>query len=1166
MIICAIGSIAGVFSSDVPVDRCVWYGECNAESDTLKQNCPYDGHAKSLDDEDKNVLQDICPDFVSRSDGFCCDRNQVRTLRSSTRLAASLFGRCPACSRNFALVWCELACSPVQSSFLNITGFGYSAETNKTYVTNIHFYVSRTFAEGIFNSCKEVQFPGISGKAIDLTCGTSAGKCELSQWLSFMGSRSKNAFAPFDIDFHVIPTNSDVSPFMPLNRSVVPCNRGVGENSLPCSCSDCEESCTSMVEYPTHKEVRGIVGRWNCFPFASVVLLLMACSVFVAVGVRYLIVRNSAELAVCESAVVKFEERVSLLAQCRLWIRRSVETTSYRWGAFCSRHAIVVATCSFFVAVVCSCGIVFVRISADPVEIWSNPSSQTRKEKDDFEARFGPFYRTEQLIIVPNDQTTFNLSDVAGLEDVVFGPVFRREFLLEVLQLQNEIENLTVDADTGRCVFLSDICFKPTYPDNRNCTILSALGYFQGSALLLEDTDEFLWLRHIKACIASPALASDIETNGLSCLAPFGGLLMPYVVFGGYKDEEYLLASALVITIIVNNHINPLLNGDAKLWECRLVQMLSMFRSANLTVAFNTESSIETEIDSQSHSSLPTVLLSYSVMFVYVAVFLGSYSTQPRGSICCSLFHLLVRSKILLGLAGVIIIFISITSSVGIFALFGLPATLIAIEVMPFLVLAVGVDNVFMLVRTYQAGRLEIFCCVKVELNEGAPTADWLSRFFRGYYIPKLFMTPVRISVLVVFLLWTCCSISVIGKLSIGLDQTLSMSKDAAAYQYFTALRKFLTVGPPVYFVLRGDIDYSDVNVQNSLCGSVGCYADSLSAQLYQASLYANRSYVAAAAFNWIDDYFDWMRSFQGSSCCKTYSNGTFCPSHLTSDDCQSCETNFTTGRMKPNIFNMYLRNFLLDNPNSYCTKGGHAAYASALYFEKERLSSSYFMTYHTVLRDSSDYLNALVNARAIADNITRSVQSHTGSRASVYPYSIFYVFYEQYITVVYELLKQVSLSMAAIFVVATLLLELHVWMSSVIIMTLSMITLNLMGLMYWWNISLNAISVVNLVMAVGISVEFCAHIVKAFLINDAADQIERSKSALESVGSSIFSGIVLTKFCGISVLAFSNSELFQTFYFRMYLGIVLCGMVHGLVFLPVFLSFFGNMLCDIIR
>ena len=130
----------------------------------------------------------------------------------------------------------------------------------------------------------------------------------------------------------------------------------------------------------------------------------------------------------------------------------------------------------------------------------------------------------------------------------------------------------------------------------------------------------------------------------------------------------------------------------------------------------------------------------------------------------------------------------------------------------------------------------------------------------------------------------------------------------------------------------------------------------------------------------------------------------------------------------------------------------------------------------------------------------------------NVFPYSIFYVFYEQYLTMWEDTLRSLGISLLAIFIVTYLLMGLDVRSSIIIVLIIVMILVNLGGMMYWWNITLNAVSLVNLVMAVGISVEFCAHITRAFAGNVGDNRIARAKDTLINMGSSVSYQLLVNK------------------------------------------------------
>lgn len=98
-------------------------------------------------------------------------------------------------------------------------------------------------------------------------------------------------------------------------------------------------------------------------------------------------------------------------------------------------------------------------------------------------------------------------------------------------------------------------------------------------------------------------------------------------------------------------------------------------------------------------------------------------------------------------------------------------------------------------------------------------------------------------------------------------------------------------------------------------------------------------------------------------------------------------------------------------------------------------------------------------------------------------------MFYEQYLTTWPDTLFSLGVSLAAIFVVTFLLMGLDIFSSVVVIVTITMIVVNIGGLMYWWNITLNAVSVVNLVMVSTFQECMYLSIRQKFFLNSSSEK-----------------------------------------------------------------------------
>jgi predicted RND superfamily exporter protein len=134
------------------------------------------------------------------------------------------------------------------------------------------------------------------------------------------------------------------------------------------------------------------------------------------------------------------------------------------------------------------------------------------------------------------------------------------------------------------------------------------------------------------------------------------------------------------------------------------------------------------------------------------------------------------------------------------------------------------------------------------------------------------------------------------------------------------------------------------------------------------------------------------------------------------------------------------------------------------------------------------------------------------------------------------------------------------------IMLCVGLVDLFLFALMVFWDITFNTVTGVNIVVAIGLAVDYSAHIGHAYLettipkdiaeLSSFEQRIYKSKQALGHMGSSVMHGAIST-LLAISALSGSSSFVFLSF-FKMVLGIVIFGLINGFVLLPVLLSLCG--------
>ncbi|GMM32285.1 sphingolipid transporter [Martiniozyma asiatica (nom. inval.)] len=1298
--------------------RCAIYGSGGSVS-FFGPSLPKPGNvpAVKLSAEQSDALVAICGDSWRFVDYACCDSDQMDTLKSNLEKVDALIASCPACKENFYQLFCHFSCSPDQSGFVNVTDT-QKAFNDEEVVSELQFYIDGVeFADPFFESCKNIKFGATNGFAMDLIGG---GASNYKEFLKFLGDKKPEiGGSPFQINF-VYETSEEDPSLQLFETSPKYCNDQ--DPKFRCSCSDCPEICPTLEPLPSIETC--MIGPVSCV--SAYIAIAYIVSMLGYIGYyfyqNYMERHNTVTAFLADDSDNFLENTTDHIGEdtYQYQINGSVNNESlvnsflkkwfYNLGYFCANNAKFVILLSIFVSVMLSSSMQFLQLETNPINLWVSPKADAFIQKQMFDESFGPFYRTQQLIISNK-----------------YGSILQDYEIIEWwFEKEQEILNLSYDNGSSNITY-QDLCFKPL---GDTCILESFTQYFNGD---ISKLDEVKWRDQIDHCATSP----------VECLPDFQQPLKKSLIFGGDIDDSVLDSSAIVVTLLNNNEnykesiqVQNSIGWETVLENYILTQLIPEAEIRKLNVGFNTEMSLEKELNKSTNTDAKIVLISYLVMLTYASLALGGGKIEVNGvkkysisfggikNACSnilsqfdhytSILKLLTHTRFSLGFIGILIVLTSVSSAVGFWSFFGLKSTLIIAEVIPFLILAVGVDNIFLIcnaitnvensqdlnldlnipekigrtmmscgpsialsctcqffcfllgsivampaVRNFalysamavifntilqctlflsvlsfdmyriECKRLDVIPFVKIEtqtnthninsndreqdeeietsieltqlMNESKYNESYLLNFFQ-YFSNLLFLKRVEKFILLITITIIGISLSSLPNIKLGLDQRIALPSDSYLINYFNDIYDYLNVGPPIYFIAE-DLEVTERANQQLLCSKfTTCDEFSLVNVLIQEATRSEQSTVAEPPASWIDDFLMWLNPSL-SDCCvirkRPLHEGDkeFCPPFSSPRLCESCFENRDwefdmSGFPVDDEFLTFMLAWL-DQDSYPCPLGGKAPYTTSIDFNYNNsdegsyilgVKRSAFRTSHTPLRSQEDFINAYENSLRIINNLK---EKHP--ELNIWAYSPFYIFFVQYVTLIPLTFSLIGFGLIMIFVLGYLFLG--SWRNSMVLIAYLLFVLILIGgWMSLVGIGLNAVSLVNLLICLGLGVEFGIHIVRYFNFTSVADKgislsidsvnddfgedeamrcnvdkneqlllLAKSKDTLVNIGPATLSGITMTKILGIIVLSFTQSQIFRVYYFKMWVGLIASASLGALILLPILLGRYGE-------
>ncbi|XP_023223632.1 patched domain-containing protein 3-like [Centruroides sculpturatus] len=382
----------------------------------------------------------------------------------------------------------------------------------------------------------------------------------------------------------------------------------------------------------------------------------------------------------------------------------------------------------------------------------------------------------------------------------------------------------------------------------------------------------------------------------------------------------------------------------------------------------------------------------------------------------------------------------------------------------------------------------------------------WPMIFFRDYFSKLLTNKHSKSIVLFVFFTYLGCSIYGCYSIKEGMDYRNIFQYESYGWKYMDWHYRYFTDYPHrIQIIINKTLDYSNPVIQEKV--------ENLLQKFENTSFSAGREFTES----WLRIYKTVVKSPQGWLSFRGYNI--------------SNKQDFIEGLKIFFRFNIFekLSTDVIFNENH------------------TDIVATRFIVHSKNIRNSIQEKNMLIELYKIADE----------SEFPVIIYSLLFPIIEQ-LLYVRDISIQTVASAAAIMVITFFAFIPNIKCALFVSFSVVSIEVGVIGLMSYWNVNLDALALMSLIMCVGFSVDFVSHISYAYLSCDYATSKEKIRYSLFSVGMPVVQGATST-ILGIFFLILAKSYSFIIFFKIVFIVMILAS-IHALVVLPTLLSFTDNL------